>query len=314
MKRQNRISQLTLELYYRGLATYKERKQVEKALKTDGKLQSRYKSIQESDREIQQILLQELRRLNIQEIPPSSISKRKKIVWGIIAAAAILICAFIPTFLYLKHSGSNKNTAIVKGSNTEIETANDLLIPDNSEIEGLVDISYDEDEYYRDGRVKTNEKTNPDNVKKTETQQKGTAKETIVENKTEISGGSVTIAAIPEADTGIRTRGTNSEQQSVVITPSEQQSNLNIPPGLTFIFENMFANKQLTAVIIPDRITSIGKNAFSGNPLVNVIIGANVAVDDEAIPGNFAKAYNNNDKAAGIYTRPDSNSEAWVKK
>jgi hypothetical protein len=115
----------------------------------------------------------------------------------------------------------------------------------------------------------------------------------------------ISIAAAPEPDTGVHMRGGGQP---------EEQPNINVPPGLTFIFENMFADKQLSALVLPSRITSIAKNAFAGNPLVSVNIGANVSVHDDAIPGNFAKAYNSYGRAAGIYTRPDNNSEEWEKK
>jgi hypothetical protein len=94
----------------------------------------------------------------------------------------------------------------------------------------------------------------------------------------------------------------------------EEPPNINIPPGISFIFENMFANRDLTFVIIPSRITSIGKDAFTGNPLLSVSIGADVSIEDSAFPGNFSRAYNNYGKLAGTYTRPNTDSEAWVKK
>jgi len=305
MKRKNRISRLTLELYYRGLATYKERRLVEKALKTDIEVQNRYKAIQESDQEIRKSFSQEPLRLEPQKTPPAPFSKRKKIVVGILIAA-VLLCALIPTFLYLKNSNSNKDNAIA-------EVTDETFIEDNTEVEGLENISGGIDYSTYDNNTKPTEKTKPETQKKPETQQKRIATETNKPN-TDLQQGGVSVAEVPKSDTGIHTRGGSGEQQSVNAKPSEQESNLNIPPGLTFIFENMFANKQLSVVVIPNRITSIGKNAFAGNPLVSVTIGANVNVDDEAIPGNFAKAYNGFGKAAGTYTRPNSNNEAWVKK
>jgi hypothetical protein len=248
MKRINRVSQLTLELYNRGLATRKERKQVEKALG--------------------------------QVTPPALVVFRRKKAVVITAIAAILLCAIIPTFFYLKGKNSNKENAIAESSVSETETTEGLSLGDDEEIEGLELISYDENRFNFE--------------KKTETP---------------VKSDGVTIAAVPETE--VRTRGSKNVQQPV---PSDEQSNIAIPPGLTFIFENMFANKQLTAVVIPERITSIAKNAFAGNPLVSVTIGANVNVHDEAIPGNFAKAYNNYGKTAGTYTRSDVNSEEWRKK
>jgi hypothetical protein len=307
MKRQNRISQLTLELYYRGLTTYKEQKQVEKALKTDIKVQNRYKAIMESEQEIRKSFSQELLSIEQKKLPPAQL-KRKKITVGILIAA-ILLCAFIPVFLYLKHNNSNKENVIAESSNKEIETTDKNYTKDNEE--RLT--SYEEEKQNLKDNIKTTEKTKPETTKRTETQQKGIASETNKQN-TDFQQSSVTVAESPKTDTVIRTRGENVEQQSDTTKPPEQESNLSIPPGITFIFENMFAEKQFSFVVIPNRITSIRKNAFSGNPLVSVTIGANVTVDDEAIPGKFTKAYNNYGKAAGTYTRPNSNSEAWEKK
>ena len=311
MKRKNHVSQLTLELYYRGLATYFERKKVEKALKTDIVVQKRYKVIQESEKEFRKSFSQEPLRLEPQKTPPAPFSKRKKIVVGILIAA-VLLCALIPTFLYLKNSNSNKENVITEGTNKEIEITDENFIKGNDVIDEEL-TSNEEEKYQQKDNVKSTEKTKPETQKKPETRQKGIATETNKPN-TDLQQGSVIVAEAPQPDTGIRTRGENNEQQSVPTKPIEQESNLSIPPGIIFIFENMFANKQLTTVVIPSRITSIGKNAFSGNPLVSVTIGANVNVDDEAIPGNFAKAYNSYGKAAGTYTRPNSNSEAWEKK
>ena len=308
MKRKNRISRLTLELYYRGLATYKERRLVEKALKTDSGVQRRYKAIQESDQEILKSFSQELRRLNIPETSLAPAPQRRKTVWGIIAAAAIFICALVPAFFYLKNSSSNKENEIAKGSNTKIETANNSIPVENiTRTSGSAEDSYPED--------KTETAAKPGAVKYTETQQKGTGKDKQIRGNADFQSGGVSIAAVPETDTGIRTRGgNNAGQQPDVTMPSEQESNLSIPPGITFIFENMFANRQLSVVVIPGRITSVGKNAFADNPLVSVTIGENVAVDDTAFPGNFANTYNNYGKAAGTYIRPNIDSETWIKK
>jgi hypothetical protein len=269
VKRHTRISSLTLELYYRGLATRKERRLVEKALKTDIKVQNRYKALEESEREFRNLFAEELSRLNIKEIPNTSVKRPIKKAVVITAIAAVLLCVFVPVFFYLKGKAPNKENAIAAVSETE--TTEGFLIEDNEEIEGLELTSYDENRFNFE--------------KKTETA---------------VKSGGVTVAAVPETDTEVRTRGGNTVQ-----------SVLPIPPGLTSIFENMFADKQLTAVVIPNRITSIAKNAFADNPLVSVTIGANVDVHDEAIPGNFARAYNSYGKAAGVYTRTDVNSGEW---
>jgi len=47
--------------------------------------------------------------------------------------------------------------------------------------------------------------------------------------------------------------------------------------------------------------------------LLSVTIGADVFMEDNSIPGNFAKAYNGYGKQAGTYTRADVNNEEWEK-
>jgi len=300
MKRQNRISQLTLELYHRGLATRKERKQVEKALCSDIEVRSRYKALEDSEREMHKFLSQELRSLNIQESPPAPQSR--KTVWGILAAA-VLLCLLIPAFFYLKGKDSNELTKLSENMKY-YPLKNDVEIASTK---------------------------GPKTIESAEPEQKEPIGETLIEDihpatlrpddfqpddsqSMDLQSGGVLIAILPEPDTGVRLRG-----KSFTIEPPddtsvpEERPNINIPPGLTFIFDNMFANRGLSYVIIPAEITSIGKNAFAGNPLVSVTIGASVVLSDDAIPGNFAVAYNNYGKAAGTYTRIDTNSSVWVK-
>jgi len=277
MKSQNRISSLTLELYYRGLATNKERKLVERALVTDNEVYKRYKALQESERELRQLVTQELNRLNIPERPSVPPSRNKKYVVGFILAA-LLLCAFVSTFLYLKSSEASTDTIIV-----DIED-----IP-NNEIVVSAEPPIEQEKSIPQEKIKIVEKPRTEPVKETKPELPN------------IPEKGVSIAEVPAPDTGVRLRGGD-------------QPNINIPPGITFIFENMFADRGLTFVIIPARITSIGKNAFSGNPLLSVTIGADVSIEDNAIPGAFAAVYNANGKAAGTYTRPDINSEAWEKR
>jgi len=92
------------------------------------------------------------------------------------------------------------------------------------------------------------------------------------------------------------------------------QLDINIPEDMTFIYENMFADMDFRSITIPDRITRIGNNAFKNNLLISVTIGANVEIEDNAIPGNFANVYNSLGKVAGTYERPNIISEEWVKK
>jgi hypothetical protein len=286
MKRQDNIPLLTLELYQRGLATRKESKQVEKALKTDIKVQNRYKTLQEAEQKTLRLFSNELSRLNIQPTPGIPFIRRGKKVGIILAIAAVLICAFIPAFLYLKEKSANKENSIASGSNTQIETSGSSSIEDIEEIDEL------------QSSVNEKKNNNKDVVK------------TAV--KPETPPRVVSVTTTPEPDKNAHSRGENIEIQPPA--PSGQESEIAIPPGLTFIFENMFANKQLTSVVIPERIKTIRINAFSGNPLISITIGSDVTIEDNAFPGDFAKAYNNNDKAAGTYTRPDINSDEWEKK
>jgi len=325
MKSQNRISQLTLELYHRGLATRKERKLVEKALITDSEVRKRYDTLQESDRTILSSIAQEFNRLNIPEGPRAP-SPRKKKTALLLVAAALLLCALVPAILYLKSSRSTKDNPIteelIPKENTEEGTdfIPDFIMEEKPNTELVVPSEQPEK------RERGDPRTEPDKPEMVETPRRESDKPEIVENPRvepvaaepepviDPESG-VSVATVPEPDTGVRVRGeTSGTGQTGTPAVPEQASNITIPPGITFIFDNMFANRNLTFVIIPARITSIGKNAFSGNPLVSVTIGANVSIEENAIPGNFAAIYNANGRAAGTYTRPDVNSEAWRKK
>jgi len=287
MERKYHISQLTLEMYYRGLATFKERRQVEKALKTDIVIQNRYKEIQESCQEIRKSFSQEMIRLEAQRIPPVQVVHSINIVWVVIAATAILVCVLVPTFLYLKQNGQKTDNTIaekiVKESTHETETPKETIITEKNPLK---------------------KKPSPEQpVRKEKESKSGSAN---------LQSDNYIVSIIPDTDTELHSREGDDRQQNTA-TMSEQEDNSGIPPGITFISENMFANMFMVGIVIPDRIRSIAKNAYAGNPVLVVTIGANVDVHDEAIPGNFAKAYNSYGKAAGIYKRRSSDSEEWKK-
>jgi hypothetical protein len=102
-----------------------------------------------------------------------------------------------------------------------------------------------------------------------------------------------------------------------------QLTSITIPNGVTEIRPDAFSFNQLTSVTIPNSVTEIGVSAFAMNPLTSITIGANVDIyrSSQLIksePGNFVRigfdaAYNSNGKAAGTYTRPNTDSTTWTK-
>jgi hypothetical protein len=301
MKGKNRISQLTLELYHRGLTTHKEQRLVENALETDSKVRKRYEALQESDTEFRQLISKELDRLNIPERPPTYVPNNRMVVFGIIAAAAVLLCIAIPTIFYFYRSSSNNDKVITEDTSSESDSTEETGLVYTEEITAPSEPSTVRERGSSNTKTEIAEIPRPESVK-------------VTEPFLPLENSGVIIATVPEPESGIRFRGESqtSDLPSSTAVP-EEQPNINVPPGITFIFDNMFANRNLDFVIIPSRITSIGKNAFSGNPLLSVSIGANVSIEDNAIPGNFAGAYNANGKAAGTYTRADVGSEVWGK-
>jgi len=308
MKSQNRISQLTLELYYRGLATRKERKLVEKAFATDSEVLKRYEALQKSEREIRQLVTQELIRLNIPESPPAP--QKRKAASLLLVAAVLLLCALVPAILYLKSGGSTKDNPVAEEATREINTENGTEFIEE-EPNREIAVPSEQPGGKDDGSPRT-EPDKPEIAESPRVDPEHSAEARESRGSPPDSG--VSVATVPPSDTGVQLRGGGEAGQPGTTADQSEPSNINIPPGITFIFDGMFANKGLTFVIIPARITAIGKNAFLGNPLVSVTLGANVSIEDNAIPGNFAAEYNASGKTAGTYTRTDVNSEAWRKK
>ena len=315
MKTQNRISQLTLELYHRGLTTRKETKQVEKALLSDVSARGRYEALKVQELEINQLVEKELSRLNIPKTPIASTPQINKVLIGVILAAAVLLCALVPAFLYVKNRSPNKENVIAENpvESPAEETGHETPIIEETPITETAPIE-DKTPPAPAQPVKKERGSSNTQTKIAETPRREPASPPAKEKESKPQSGDLQpsnteIAAVPETNTIIRFRSQSGE----AVTP-EEDADISIPPGITFIFENMFANKYLVGIVIPDRIKSIAKNAYAGNPVIFVTIGANVDVHDEAIPGNFAKAYNSYGKQAGNYQRPDSGSEAWEKK
>jgi len=294
MKTQNRVSQLTLELYNKGLTTRKETKQVEKALLSDPKVRERYETLKQQEREINRLVEKELSRLNIQPQPPAVIPAGVIPVWGLAAAAAVILGVGIPVFLHFKNNSAVKNDAVA-------EKAVEETAPEDSNIE--------ENAVTENTPVlKTPSVEQPDKAPKiAEPPKKDTKPKTA-----DLQPPGKEIAVAPAPDTGVKMRGQN-DKQDAAPPAQEEDDESGIPPGITTIYENMFANSKTlyVAIIIPDRIRKIEKNAYAGHPAMYVKIGANVDVDAEAIPGNFAEVYNANGKAAGVYTRRGS-GYPWI--
>jgi hypothetical protein len=101
-----------------------------------------------------------------------------------------------------------------------------------------------------------------------------------------------------------------------------QLTSVAIPNGVTEIGNDAFAVNQLASVTIPNSVTEIGESAFAVNQLTNITIGANVSVHNTAfsywdkynyISIGFMEAYSHVGKAAGTYTRPDTEGDTWTK-
>ncbi|WP_461255657.1 leucine-rich repeat protein [Treponema sp. R80B11-R83G3] len=228
MKETNHISDITLEFYQMGLASAEEKQMIQEALKSDPEFIARYEAILQTDQKIrEQYSWEKMPKLAALTKAATQVQGRSRIrvrdwIYNkrsrrvLIAVAAVLLCAIIPTLIYLKKHVSNKEMTVI-------------------------------------------------------------------------------VTSMPPPNL------------------TEQQSDINIPAGITFIAEGMFVNKELSHVIIPAWINIIEKNAFAGNPLISVTIGANVEIDNEAFPGNFADAYTSYGKSAGTYSRSDVSSEIWKK-
>jgi len=315
MKEKERISQLMLELYHLDAVTKKERRLIETMMNTDNELLLRYEKIKASDQEFSSFNIQDKQKLftlikndNVKDI--KALNKNRKILLGI-GIAAVLLCIFIPSLIIFMDRKPDKVIDIVIDSGTEqINTEENVTIEEQPLFiaEDIPSINPQS----RNNATESVKTQRPNN----ETEKVAVKEPEIEKKNNEIEP--IVIAEAPNNETGIRLRGgsnnseqTNTNENQQTINKAPEQTNLNIPPGISIIFDGMFANRQLTEIIIPERITKIGKNAFAGNPVTTVTLGANITIDDDAIPGNFSSAYNRYGKVSGTYIRANEYSNEW---
>jgi len=320
MKERKRITQFMLELYHLDALTYKERKLIEKALAADNEVYMRYDELKRIDTEIKikySLSEQKVFNLNKESIFYKSRNLiTKKSLIGIGIAAAIFFLG-IPAFIYLSSDRDSK--VDIAATDTDqigaIEEEQSLVILD---AEDQLIIITDKEKH----SIKTEENRRSIEIERIVALPNDDKKEEVrtEENLNIIEPLPVIIAELPNNEQKVLTRGgSGTNDQSITNNQVSdesyrEQGNVNIPPGLSFIFDNMFANGEHRVVIIPNRIRRIGKNAFANNPIVSVTIGADVVLEDDAIPGNFAYVYNNYGKAAGTYERLNITSNEWSKK
>ena len=101
-------------------------------------------------------------------------------------------------------------------------------------------------------------------------------------------------------------------ERAVALT---QLTSVSIPESITVIEDGLFRNNHLTSVNIPSNITLIWPLTFSYNQLTSIVIGANVELltlyGHVPFGYGFEAAYEANGRAAGRYTRPNTESTAW---
>ena len=96
-------------------------------------------------------------------------------------------------------------------------------------------------------------------------------------------------------------------------------TSISISNNVDTIRENTFRKNRLERITIPNKVNAIMINAFAENRIIRVSIGANVTLGDSSSAGilgentGFNTAYSNNNRRAGIYTRPNASNTRWTR-
>jgi hypothetical protein len=93
-------------------------------------------------------------------------------------------------------------------------------------------------------------------------------------------------------------------------------TNITIRDSVRTIESYAFYGNQLTSVVIGNGVNFIGNYAFGKNNITRITIGTGVDLEEDwgsdAFDRNFVYLYLRNNKRAGTYTRPNSNSSNWT--
>ena len=114
------------------------------------------------------------------------------------------------------------------------------------------------------------------------------------------SGNQLTDVTIPD---GVETIGSNAFSRN-------QLANVFIPGSVRTIDSGAFSDNCLDKIVIPGSVTLIRNYAFAYNRLTEIAIGADLLLENFSFGSAFETVYNNG-RAAGTYTRSDSESTQW---